>query len=92
MCYDEVHQITRHAGVGHHCRGEIDEAVTAPMHDAFDGVQWSWMGQHAVLHANHESVFKVLVRCVGNELHCVSDNECDTSLLVRASVHGLSTD
>jgi hypothetical protein len=52
------------------------------------------MGHHAVLHANHESglVFRVLVRCVRAELHRVSDNKCDTSLLVRASVHGLGAD
>jgi hypothetical protein len=52
------------------------------------------MGQHAVLHATHEPgpVFRVLVRCVEAELHRVSDNECDTSLLVRASVHGLGAD
>jgi hypothetical protein len=64
------------------------------MHDAFDGARWSWMGEHAVLHATHESgpVFRVLVRCVEAELHRVSDNECDTSLLVRASVHGLGAD
>jgi hypothetical protein len=52
------------------------------------------MGHHAVLHATHESgsVFRVLIRCAGAELHRVSDNECDTSLLVRASVHGLGAD
>jgi hypothetical protein len=51
------------------------------MYDAFDGVQWRWMGKHAVLHANHESgpVFRVLVRCVEAELHRVSDSGCDTS-------------
>jgi hypothetical protein len=79
--YNAIHHITRRTGIGHFIRREIDEAVITSMHDAFDGVHWRWMGQHAVLYATHESepVFRVLVKCVGAELHHVSDNKCDTS-------------